>query len=96
MTHGKHRSRRAAPRRPDLGRKRQTTAPGRPAEPNLASASQETRFGVACSLWQQDRQEEAAGHFRELLKLEPDDRQFVRYERNSRSNDTDSAVICVA
>ena len=79
MTHGKHRSRRAAQGRPDLGRKRQATAPSRPAEPILGSAGQESRFGVACSLWQQDRREEAAGHFRELLKLDPDDRQFVRY-----------------
>ena len=42
-------------------------------------ASQESRFGFACSLWQQVRREEAAAHFRDLLKSDPGDPQFVRY-----------------
>lgn len=79
MTHGKHRRSRAAQGRPDLDSKRQATPSGSPAEPILGGAGQESRFAVACALWQQDRREEAAGHFRELLKADPDDPQCVRY-----------------
>ena len=39
----------------------------------------ESVFGVACSFWQQDRREEAAHTFRDLLQWDRDDHQFARY-----------------
>ena len=36
-------------------------------------------FANACSLWQQDRRQEAADAFRDLLRLDRDDDQFARY-----------------
>lgn len=53
------------------------TGPGRD-QPDQRSVL-ESAFGNACSLWQQDRREEAADAFRDLLRLDRDDRQFARY-----------------
>ncbi len=36
-------------------------------------------FGVAASLWRLNRREEAAGHFEEVLRADPDDHRFARY-----------------
>lgn len=39
----------------------------------------ESAFGHACSLWQQGQLAEAAGAFRDLLRLDRDDHHFARY-----------------
>ena len=44
-----------------------------------ADPNPEALFGTACSLRKLDRREEAVQHFRQVLRLDADDRQFVRY-----------------
>jgi len=53
------------------------------------------RQGLANTLWNLDRNEEAAGHFREMLKLNPNDNQGVRYSLLNllaMSNDDNAAM----
>lgn len=71
MARGKNRKRGTAKSR---SRGKHKSGPVSYADPDLRAL-----FGTACSLRRLDRREEAVQHFREVLRLDADDRQFARY-----------------
>jgi len=71
MARGKNRNRGTANSR---SRGKHKSGPVSTADPDPKAL-----FGTACSLRRLDRQEEAVQQFREVLRLDADDRQFARY-----------------